>query len=100
MGWGNFIHIIHHLHAQMTCHRSDDARLMNKISLNVFFLANKFVIQNSSQFKGDEAAVPDDGCKPTFTERPVIKQLDDDKSGGRILFECRCVGDPKPDLIW
>lgn len=50
--------------------------------------------------QGDEAPVPDDGCKPTFTERPIIKQLEEDKSGGRISFECRCVGDPKPELTW
>lgn len=46
---------------------------------------------------GDEAPVPDDGIKPTFTERPVIRQSDD---GGKITFECRCVGDPKPSIQW
>lgn len=46
---------------------------------------------------GDEAPVPDDGIKPTFTERPVIRQSED---GGNITFECRCVGDPKPTVIW
>lgn len=46
---------------------------------------------------GDEAPVPENGIKPTFTERPVIRQSDD---GGKITFECRCVGDPKPSLVW
>lgn len=46
---------------------------------------------------GDEAPVPDDGIKPTFTERPVIRQSDD---GGNITFECRCVGDPEPNVKW
>lgn len=46
---------------------------------------------------GDEAPVPDDGIKPTFTERPIIRQTDD---GGKINFECRCVGDPKPTVTW
>lgn len=46
---------------------------------------------------GDEAPVPDDGIKPTFTERPIIRQSDD---GGKITFDCRCVGDPKPSIQW
>lgn len=46
---------------------------------------------------GDEAPVPDDGIKPTFTERPVIRQSDD---GNTITFECRLVGDPKPSVKW
>lgn len=47
--------------------------------------------------EGDEAPVPSDGIKPTFTERPVIRQSDD---GAKISFECRCVGDPKPTVAW
>ena len=46
---------------------------------------------------GDEAPVPADGIKPTFTERPVIRQTDD---GGNVSFECRLVGDPKPTVTW
>lgn len=46
---------------------------------------------------GDEAPVPEDVIKPTFTERPMIRQSDD---GGKITFECRCVGDPKPTIAW
>lgn len=46
---------------------------------------------------GDEAPVPDDTIKPTFTERPVIRQSDD---GTKITFECRCVGKPKPTIAW
>ncbi|KAK6619856.1 hypothetical protein RUM44_006255 [Polyplax serrata] len=51
----------------------------------------------SLNFDSDEAPVPDDGIKPTFTERPVIRQSDD---GTKITFECRCVGDPKPTITW
>ena len=38
-----------------------------------------------------------DNVKPTFTERPVIRQSDD---GGKIFFECRLIGDPKPTVSW
>lgn len=48
-------------------------------------------------WKGDEAPVPEDGIKPTFTERPVIRQSED---GEKITFECRCVGDPDPTVQW
>lgn len=50
-----------------------------------------------SHYLGDEAPVPDDGIKPTFTERPMIRQSED---GVKITFECRCVGDPKPNISW
>ncbi|KAJ8977336.1 hypothetical protein NQ317_018618 [Molorchus minor] len=56
-----------------------------------------------SQFRrvsalGDEAPVPEkEGIKPTFTERPVIRQTDD---GANVTLECRCVGDPKPEIQW
>jgi len=46
---------------------------------------------------GDEAPAPAEGIKPTFTERPVIRQTDD---GGKVSFECRLVGDPKPTVTW
>lgn len=46
---------------------------------------------------GDEAPVPEDGIKPTFTERPIIRQSDD---GNTITFECRLAGDPKPSVKW
>lgn len=46
---------------------------------------------------GDEAPVPEDFIKPTFTERPVIRQSED---GTKITFECRCVGKPKPTITW
>lgn len=46
---------------------------------------------------GDEAPVPEDFIKPTFTERPVIRQSED---GTKITFECRCVGKPKPTVTW
>lgn len=47
--------------------------------------------------QGDEAPVPEDGIKPTFTERPVIRQTED---GTKIIFECRCVGKPPPTVTW
>ena len=46
---------------------------------------------------GDDAPVPEDGVRPTFTERPIIRQSDD---GSTITFECRMVGDPKPTVKW
>ena len=38
-----------------------------------------------------------DNVKPTFTERPVIRQSDD---GTKVFFECRLVGEPKPTVSW
>jgi len=38
---------------------------------------------------GDEAAIPSGGVKPTFTERPVIRQSDE---GNKIIFQCRLAG--------
>ena len=35
--------------------------------------------------------------KPTFTERPVIRQSDE---GNKIIFECRLVGEPVPEVSW
>lgn len=43
------------------------------------------------------APVPADGAKPTFTEKPVIRQSDD---GTKIIFECRLIADPKPSIEW
>lgn len=43
------------------------------------------------------APVPADGAKPTFTEKPVIRQSDD---GKKIIFECRLIADPKPEIEW
>ncbi|EDW50927.1 GM26811 [Drosophila sechellia] len=53
----------------------------------------------SLNFDSDEAPVPEsaEGIKPTFTERPVIRQSED---GGNVTFECRCVGDPTPTVTW
>ena len=45
----------------------------------------------------DEVPPAEDGAKPTFTERPLIKQSDD---GNKITFECRLVADPKPTIEW
>jgi len=35
--------------------------------------------------------------RPAFTERPTIRQSDDCLS---IIFMCRCVGKPKPEITW
>ncbi|XP_024086206.1 muscle M-line assembly protein unc-89-like [Cimex lectularius] len=51
----------------------------------------------SLNFDSDEAPVPENGIKPTFTERPLIRQSD---SGSEITIECRLVGEPKPSVIW
>ncbi|XP_021713429.1 twitchin isoform X5 [Aedes aegypti] len=51
----------------------------------------------SLNFDSEEVPVPADGFKPAFTERPVTRQSDDGKN---IVFECRCIGDPKPAYTW
>ena len=51
----------------------------------------------SLNFDSDEAAIPSGGVKPTFTERPVIRQSEE---GTKIIFQCRLAGEPKPNLIW
>ena len=47
---------------------------------------------------GEEAPVPKGGVKPTFTERPVIRQSDEEPN--KIIFECRLVGEPRPEVTW
>ncbi|QQP41859.1 Uncharacterized protein FKW44_016350, partial [Caligus rogercresseyi] len=42
----------------------------------------------SLNFDSDEAPIPSGSVKPTFTERP-----------SKIIFECRLVGEPKPDVV-
>jgi hypothetical protein len=56
----------------------------------------RFII-NILIFEGDEAPTPKDGIKPTFTERPVIRQSDDCTT---VTFECRLVGEPTPTVAW
>merc|ERR1712038_672506 len=52
----------------------------------------------SLNFDSDEASIPTGGgVKPTFTERPVIRQSDE---GTKITFQCRLAGEPKPNLTW
>ncbi|XP_058812494.1 twitchin isoform X4 [Topomyia yanbarensis] len=51
----------------------------------------------SLNFDSEEVPIPADGFKPAFTERPVTRQSDDGKN---IIFECRCIGDPKPTYTW
>lgn len=69
-------------------------RKKNEFLVYIYFNLNG---EHFSICLGDEAPVPEDGIKPTFTERPMIRQSDD---GGKITFECRCVGDPKPMIAW
>ena len=45
----------------------------------------------------DEAAIPSGTVRPTFTDRPVIRQSDEE---GKVIFECKMVGSPKPDIRW
>ena len=47
---------------------------------------------------GEEAPVPKGGVKPTFTERPVIRQSEEEPN--KIIFECRLVGEPRPEITW
>jgi len=51
----------------------------------------------SLNFDSDEATIPTGGVKPTFTERPVIRQSDE---GNKIIFQCRLAGEPTPTLTW
>ncbi|XP_059091155.1 twitchin-like [Tigriopus californicus] len=51
----------------------------------------------SLNFDSDEVPVPKNGVRPTFTGRPVIRQTEDD---ARIVFECKLVGDPLPEISW
>lgn len=51
----------------------------------------------SLNFDSDDANVPEGGTKPTFIEKPTIKQSDD---GNRITFECALIADPSPVIKW
>jgi hypothetical protein len=51
----------------------------------------------SLNFDSDEATIPQGGVKPTFTERPVIRQSDE---GNKIIFQCKLAGEPEPNLVW
>ncbi len=46
----------------------------------------------------EEIPLPKGGVKPTFTERPIIRQGEDTEN--KIIFECRLVGDPRPEITW
>lgn len=61
-----------------------------------FFFSN-FVFIFTFHSSGDDSSVPTDNAKPTFTEKPVIKQSDD---GSKIIFECRLVAEPAPTIEW
>ena len=56
------------------------------IVLYIYFLNNYI---NNDNTLGDEACIPKGGVKPTFTERPVIRQSDE---GNTIIFQCRLAG--------
>ncbi|KAM7286911.1 twitchin [Ixodes scapularis] len=49
----------------------------------------------SLNFDSDD--IPEEGAKPTFVEKPMIKQSDD---GNKIIFECRLMADPPPSIEW
>lgn len=34
---------------------------------------------------------------PSFTQKPQLRQEDD---GNRLIFECKLLGCPKPEIIW
>ncbi|KAK4328937.1 hypothetical protein Pmani_000687 [Petrolisthes manimaculis] len=50
----------------------------------------------SLNFDTDEKA-PKDGITPTFTERPSIRQSEDET---KIIFSCRCAASPAPTVVW
>merc|ERR1712025_584703 len=52
----------------------------------------------SLNFDSEEAPIPKGGVKPTFTERPVIRQSEEEPN--KIIFECRLVGEPRPEITW
>jgi hypothetical protein len=58
---------------------------LSKIQIIVIF----FHYTKTTSCLGDEAAIPSGGVKPTFTERPVIRQSDE---GNKIIFQCRLAG--------
>lgn len=84
-------------HPAITFNQSQQISLSLSLTRTQIFFFKLNSIHELFNRLGDEAPVPDDGIKPTFTERPVIRQSDD---GGKITFECRCVGDPKPTIQW
>ncbi|XP_022255917.1 muscle M-line assembly protein unc-89-like, partial [Limulus polyphemus] len=47
-------------------------------------------------FDSDEPD-PSESGKPTFTEKPVIKQSND---FSKVIFQCRLVADPPPKIEW
>ncbi|XP_069190632.1 obscurin-like, partial [Procambarus clarkii] len=51
----------------------------------------------SLNFDTDEVPSPKEGVRPTFTERPSIKQSED---GTSVIFSCRCVANPQPTIVW
>lgn len=48
---------------------------------------------------GDDAPIPKGGVKPTFTERPIIRQ-EGDGASAKVVFECKLVGEPMPEILW
>jgi hypothetical protein len=60
-----------------------------------FYLYISFIV--GSYLNSSNEGKTQDNVKPTFTERPVIRQSDD---GTKVYFECRLVGEPKPTVTW
>ena len=72
-----------------------------KIYCSYVHLSPSFKNSNTLKihFAGEEAPVPEGGgVKPTFTERPVIRQSEEEAN--KIIFECRLVGEPRPEITW
>ncbi|XP_074598807.1 projectin protein bent isoform X2 [Brevipalpus obovatus] len=74
--------------------RVEDAGKYKVIAKNELGESNASISLN---FDSEDSSVLSDNAKPTFTEKPVIKQSDD---GNKIVFECRLVADPAPTIEW
>ncbi|XP_053200690.1 twitchin-like isoform X3 [Panonychus citri] len=81
-------------HMEITEVRVEDAGKYKVIAKNELGESNASISLN---FDSDDSSVPTDNAKPTFTEKPVIKQSDD---GSKIIFECRLVAEPAPTIEW
>ena len=79
--------------------RKKIAKKNSTVPMCIFRLHSKTQIHLEYIFAGEEAPVPEGGgVKPTFTERPVIRQSEEEAN--KIIFECRLVGEPRPEITW
>jgi len=78
---------------QITDVEVEDAGRYKVISSNPLGESNASISLN---FDSDDSNIPAGEAKPTFTEKPVIRQGDN----GKIIFECRLVANPKPTIKW